>query len=55
MFGAFYVVRPLGSGDASSVFMARRMEERNNPKAEGFALKVPDYDPTTARDFAVSI
>jgi len=47
--GAFYVVRSLGSGGASSVFMARRLEERNNPKAEGFALKVPDYDPTTAR------
>jgi eukaryotic-like serine/threonine-protein kinase len=47
--GAFYVVRSLGSGGASSVFMARRVEERNNPKAEGFALKVPDFDPTTAR------
>lgn len=50
--GAFYVVRSLGSGGASSVFMARRMEERNNPKAEGFALKVPDYDPTTARSLS---
>jgi eukaryotic-like serine/threonine-protein kinase len=50
--GAFYVVRPLGSGGASSVFMARRMEERNNAKAEGFALKVPDYDPTTARSLS---
>jgi serine/threonine protein kinase len=34
--GAFYVVRSLGSGGASSVFMARRLEERNNAKAEGF-------------------
>ncbi len=50
--GAFYVVRSLGSGGASSVFMARRIEERNNPKAEGFALKVPDYDPTTARSLS---
>jgi hypothetical protein len=50
--GAFYVVRSLGSGGASSVFMARRTEERNNPKAEGFALKVPDYDPTTARSLS---
>ncbi|HKY35456.1 MAG TPA: serine/threonine-protein kinase [Polyangiaceae bacterium] len=50
--GAFYVVRSLGSGGASSVFMARRMEERNNAKAEGFALKVPDYDPTTARSLS---
>lgn len=50
--GAFYVVRSLGSGGASSVFMARRIEERNNAKAEGFALKVPDYDPTTARSLS---
>lgn len=50
--GAFYVVRSLGSGGASSVFMARRIEERNNPKADGFALKVPDYDPTTARSLS---
>ena len=50
--GAFYVLRALGSGGASSVFLARRLEERTNPKAEGFALKVPDYDPTTARSLS---
>jgi eukaryotic-like serine/threonine-protein kinase len=50
--GAFYVVRPLGSGGASSVFLARRTDERNNAKAEGVALKVPDYDPTTARSLS---
>ena len=50
--GAFYVVRALGSGGASSVFMARRLEERKNAKAEGFALKVPAYDPTTARSLS---
>jgi hypothetical protein len=50
--GAFYVVRALGSGGASSVFVARRVEERNVPDAEGFALKVPDYDPTTARSLS---
>ena len=50
--GAFYVVRALGSGGASSVFLARRSEERNNAKAEGVALKVPDYDPTTARSLS---
>jgi hypothetical protein len=50
--GAFYVVRSLGSGGASSVFLARRVEQRNNAKAEGFALKVPDYDPTTARSLS---
>jgi serine/threonine protein kinase len=33
----------------SSVFLARRLEERNNPEAEAFALKIPEYDPATAR------
>lgn len=47
--GSFHVVRPLGSGGVSSVFLARRLEERNNPQAEEFALKVPEYDPATAR------
>jgi serine/threonine protein kinase len=32
--------------------MARRIEERNSQRAEGFALKVPDYDPTTARSLS---
>lgn len=50
--GAFYVVRALGSGGAASVFVARRIEERSNPDSEGFALKVPDYDPTTARSLS---
>ncbi len=50
--GAFYVVRPLGSGGASSVFMARRIEERHDARAEAFALKVPQYDPTTARSLS---
>jgi hypothetical protein len=50
--GSFYVVRALGSGGAASVFVARRTEERNDPKAEGFALKVPDYDPTIARSLS---
>jgi len=50
--GAFYVVRALGSGGAASVFVARRNEERSSADAEGFALKVPDYDPTTARSIS---
>ena len=50
--GAFYVVRALGGGGASSVFVARRIEERKNAKAQGFALKVPAYDPTTARSLS---
>jgi serine/threonine protein kinase len=47
--GAFYVVRALGAGGVSSVFVARRVEERHDSKADAFALKVPEYDPTTAR------
>lgn len=50
--GSFYVVRPLGSGGVSSVFLVRRNEERNDPKSESFALKVPEYDPTTARSLS---
>lgn len=50
--GAFYVVRPLGAGGVSSVFVARRVEERHDTKAESFALKVPHYDPTTARSLS---
>ena len=50
--GSFHVVRPLGSGGVSSVFLARRLEERNNQQAEAFALKVPEYDPATARSMS---
>lgn len=50
--GAFYVVRALGSGGVSSVFVARRYEDRHEKKAEHFALKVPQYDPTTARQLS---
>jgi hypothetical protein len=50
--GSFYVVRALGSGGVSSVFVARRVEERNSPRATLFALKVPEYDPTTARSLS---
>jgi len=50
--GAFYVVRALGTGGVSSVFVARRMEERHDPKAESFALKVPEFDPATARSLS---
>ena len=50
--GSFYVVRALGSGGVSSVFVARRSEERSSPRATLFALKVPQYDPTTARSLS---
>ncbi|MBI2393397.1 MAG: serine/threonine protein kinase [Deltaproteobacteria bacterium] len=50
--GGFYVVRPLGGGAAASVFVARRIEERNVADAEQFALKVPDYDGAAARSLS---
>jgi hypothetical protein len=50
--GAFYVIRALGAGGVSSVFVVRRIEERRTQSAELFALKVPQYDPTTARSLS---
>jgi hypothetical protein len=47
--GGFYVVRSLGAGGGASVFAARRIEERRVPGAATYALKVPYYDPNTAR------
>ncbi|HEY5955547.1 MAG TPA: protein kinase, partial [Polyangiaceae bacterium] len=50
--GSFYVVKALGTGGVSSVFVARRLDERNNPRAPLFALKVPEFDPNTARSLS---
>lgn len=50
--GSFYVVRPLGSGGTSSVFVARRIEARHQVDAELYALKVPFYDTTVARNLS---
>lgn len=47
--GGFYVHRRLGGGSLGSVFVVSRAEERHEPNAEKFALKVPDYDATAAR------
>jgi hypothetical protein len=47
--GGFYVLRSLGAGGVGSVFVVRRIEERNDPQAESFALKVPDYNAQVAR------
>lgn len=50
--GGFYVVRPLGSGAVGSVFVVNRIEDRHDPAAERFALKVPDYSATAARSLS---
>ncbi len=47
--GGFYLHRRLGGGALGSVFIVSRSEERHDPNAEKFALKVPDYDATAAR------
>lgn len=41
--GGFYVLGRLGSGGGGSVFVAQRVEDRLDPTAERFALKVPNY------------
>jgi eukaryotic-like serine/threonine-protein kinase len=50
--GGFYVIRQLGGGAAGTVFMVTRAEERHDPAAERFALKVPEYDATAARSLS---
>ena len=47
--GGFYVLRALGSGASGSVFVVKRIEERNDPAAPELALKVPEYDGSAAR------
>jgi serine/threonine protein kinase len=42
-------LRSLGKGGVGSVFVVKRIEERNDPLAESFALKVPEYDAQAAR------
>jgi hypothetical protein len=50
--GGFFVQRQLGVGGAGTVFVVTRTEERHDPAAERFALKVPDYDATAARSLS---
>ncbi len=47
--GGFYVHRQLGGGAVGTVFLVTRTDERHDPNAERFALKVPDYNATAAR------
>jgi serine/threonine protein kinase len=47
--GGFYVHRRLGAGGTATVFVVTRSDERDDPNAECFALKVPQYDGLAAR------
>ena len=49
ILGGFYLVRSIGTGAVGSVFVARRVEERQDDSAPVFALKVPDYSAAAAR------
>jgi serine/threonine protein kinase len=50
--GGFYVQRALGAGAGGSVFVVKRVEERNDPRALSLALKVPEYDGSAARSLS---
>ncbi|MET0284818.1 MAG: hypothetical protein ABW352_10120 [Polyangiales bacterium] len=47
--GGFAVLRSLGTGLGSSVFVVRRAEQRHDAQARGLLLKVPRYDADCAR------
>jgi hypothetical protein len=49
IIGGFYVLHQLGGGNVGTVFVVKRAEERHDPKADRFALKVPEYNATAAR------
>ena len=49
ILGGFYVLHAIDTGAAGSVFVARRSEERDQPNATRFALKVPQYAGAAAR------
>jgi hypothetical protein len=44
--GFYYVLKPLGGG---SVFVVVSVEDKTNPQAQRFALKVPEYSAMAAR------
>src|SRR6185503_14834534 len=52
VLGGFYVHRQIGNGAAGTVFVVTRADERHEPHADRFALKVPDYDATAARSLS---
>jgi hypothetical protein len=49
ILGGFYVMKQLGGGNVGTVFVVKRAEDRHDPDAQQFALKVPEYNATAAR------
>lgn len=43
VLGGFYILRTIGRGAVGSVFVACRVDQRNDPQARRMALKVPEY------------
>lgn len=52
--GGFYLIRPLGSGSAASVFVVCRAEDRGETHPQRFALKVPQFDAVAAQSVSES-
>ncbi len=52
VLGGFHVLATLGDGGAGSVFVAVRADERDDPAAPRYALKVPHYDAVAARSIS---
>ncbi len=50
--GGFYVLRALSAGAVGSVFVVTRVEDKGEPEADKFALKVPEYSATAARSLS---
>jgi hypothetical protein len=49
ILGGFFVLHQIGGGNVGTVFVVKRAEERHDPTAPRFALKVPEYNATAAR------
>jgi tellurite resistance protein len=52
VLGGFHLVRALGGGGSGSVFVVVRADEREDPDAPRYALKVPHYDAVAARSIS---
>lgn len=52
VLGGFHLVRALGGGGSGSVFVVVRADEREEPDAPRYALKVPHYDAVAARSIS---
>lgn len=50
--GGFYVLRALSAGAVGLVFVVTRVEDKGEPEADKFALKVPEYSATAARSLS---